>query len=139
MAKDQELLQAVKSNDLGVFRKLVAKIKAAKASKWTIELWYKDWQVITNFISLFAHAQNIIHFVNVDQLVVDIAEWKVRVFIFLRIVHRIIVNLGVWTNLNSPPFVFQGQPCCNDAALYGWQKIIKNFIFSLDQNCLHCL
>lgn len=33
MAKDQELLQAVKSNDLGVFRKLVAKIKAAKASK----------------------------------------------------------------------------------------------------------
>lgn len=33
MAKDQELLQAVKSNDLGAFRKLATKIKAAKTSE----------------------------------------------------------------------------------------------------------
>lgn len=33
MAKDQELLQAVKSHDLGAFRKLASKIKAIKAKK----------------------------------------------------------------------------------------------------------
>lgn len=33
MAKDQELLQAVKSNDLAAFRKLVAKLKASKTSE----------------------------------------------------------------------------------------------------------
>ena len=34
MAKDQELLQAVKSNDLNAFRKIAAKIKAAKSSEY---------------------------------------------------------------------------------------------------------
>jgi len=34
MAKDQELLQAVKSNDLNAFRKIVTKIKAAKSSEY---------------------------------------------------------------------------------------------------------
>lgn len=131
MAKDQELLQAVKSNDLGVFRKLVAKIKAAKASKWTIEVWFKDWQVITNFISLFAHAQNIIHFVNVDQLVV---EWKVRVFIDLR--HCKLRRLDESKLVSA---CFSRTALLYDTVLYGWQKIIKNFIFSLDQNCLHYL
>lgn len=33
MAKDQELLQAVKANDLNAFRKIAAKIKAAKSKK----------------------------------------------------------------------------------------------------------
>ncbi|XP_022803974.1 caskin-2-like isoform X3 [Stylophora pistillata] len=33
MAKDQELLQAAKANDLNAFRKIVAKIKAAKSKK----------------------------------------------------------------------------------------------------------
>lgn len=34
MAKDQELLQAVKFNDLNAFRKVAAKIKAAKSSEY---------------------------------------------------------------------------------------------------------
>ena len=38
MAKDQELLQAVKSNDLNAFRKIAAKIKATKSS----EYFYRD-------------------------------------------------------------------------------------------------
>lgn len=34
MAKDQELLQAVKSSDLNAFRKIAAKVKAAKSSEY---------------------------------------------------------------------------------------------------------
>ena len=39
MAKDQELLQAVKSNDLNAFRKIEAKIKAAKSSEYFDQIY----------------------------------------------------------------------------------------------------
>jgi len=39
MAKDQELLQAVKSNDLIAFRKIAAKIKAAKSSEYFDQIY----------------------------------------------------------------------------------------------------
>lgn len=65
MAKDQELLQAVKSNDLNAFRKIAAKIKATKSS----ECFYRDQlykhlkEVFVIFRKTFALKWWIFHYV----------------------------------------------------------------------------
>ncbi|XP_078347150.1 uncharacterized protein LOC144632388 isoform X3 [Oculina patagonica] len=70
MAKDQELLQAVKSSDLNAFRKIAAKIKAAKSKKggkkYNVNIQDEDGFTATHHASLTGSSEVVLTLIELE-------------------------------------------------------------------------